>query len=284
MTADIIALALTAVISIVIPLIILGVVWKKSPMERGGIMLCFCIGVVIYIVMQWGIKEHGLQYLFNHSRLSDFMNHHYIPYLLVVAFAGAMLSLIPEVFIVIFVFKRQMSFAKAAMMALGYAMMESVILVGYRCIYTIVMIVKEDAEKLGTATGELFLSGYERILFMIIHVAVMVALVYFVEQNMGVRGSLIALFCHALFSFLPGFFLAFTTKNYTEVFDRTAALTFSYIVLTMGAVAGLVVINALKYTLKDERIDSKQAVLAYQKRQEEKKKKKAEKNCTEKNS
>ena len=49
------------------------------------------------------------------------------------------------------------------------------------------------------------------------------------------------------------------------------------IVLTMTAVTGIMVLTALRYSMKDEKIDSKQAVHAYKKRTESKAKSKAEK-------
>lgn len=277
MTADIVALAVTAVVCIILPLIILGIVWKKNPMERKGISITFCLGLMIYLVMQWGVKEHGLQYLFSHGGLSEFVEKHYIPYILLVAIAGAVLALIPVIGIVVFLFKNQMSFAKSSMMALGYGMAESVDLVGYRCIYTIITFFKDDDVTMNTSTGELFLSGYERFLIMVIYIAIMVAFVYFLEQKMLIRGFLTTVFCFTCIHFFPGFFLAFTTKEYIEVFERPVALAFSYIVLTMGAVCGAAVLNALKYSLKDERIDSKQAVAAYEKQQAEKKLKRMKK-------
>lgn len=277
MIANIIALTLTAVISIIVPLVILGIVWKKNPMEQKGILITFGLGVVIYLAMQWGVKEHGLQYLFNHSGLMDFMNAHYILYLLFVAFTGAVLTLIPEMLVVVFAFKKQMSFKKASMLALGYAMTESVALVGYRSISTIAACFTRKDVEINTSTAELFLSCYERLLFMVILAAVMISLVYFVEQRMPVRGFVIALLCHTLIHFLPGFFIAFTTTSYIEVFERPVALALSYIVLTAGTVAGIAVMNALKYSLKDERVDSKQAVAEFQKQQAEKLQRKAEK-------
>ena len=282
MTINIAALALTAVICIVIPPVILILVWKKNPMERLGISFAFGCGILIYVLMQWGIKQQGLQYLFNHTDFMTFMDNHYISYLLVVALAGAVLTLLPEMCLVVFAFKKQMSFAKASMLALGYAMSEAVGLVGYRCVYTIVMCFTTDDVKFDISTAELFLSGYERILFMVIYIAVMVALVYFVEQGMAVRGFITALLCLLLSGFLPGFFLAFTTVKYIEVFDRPVALFFSYLILTAGAAAGLVVLNALKYSLKDERVDSKQAAAAYAKKQENKLRKKQEKKAGKK--
>lgn len=277
MTENVAALGLTAVISIVVPLVILGIVIAKNPMERKGVLLAFLAGAGIYLLMEWGIKEQGLKLLFNHTALSDFMSRHYIPYLLFIALAGAMLALLPELLVVLLLFKRQMSFAKACMFGLGYGMAEAVMLVGYRSILTIAALLKDPETELNTTTAELFLSGYERILMMVIHIAIIVVFIYFIEQKMAVKGSIIVILCQTLAAFLPGFFIAFSLTNYYEVYDRTVALILVYVVLTLAAFCGFVVLNSLKYALKDERIDSKQAVAAYRKKQEEKKAKKPKK-------
>lgn len=278
MTVNIIALGITAVISVLVPLIILGIVIGKNPMERIGVLLAFLSGSAIYLLMEWGVKEQGLKILFNSTSLSDFMNQHYIPYLFLVALAGAILALIPELLVVQLLFKRQMSFAKASMLGLGYAMAEAVMLVGYRSFFTIVELLKDAETELNTTTVELYLSGYERILMMVIHIAIMAAFVYFIEQKIAVKGSIIVIVCLTLTAFLPGFFIAFSLKNYYEVYDRTVALVLVYVVLTMAAFCGGIVLNSLKYSFKDERIDSKQAVAAYRRKLEEKKAKKSEKN------
>lgn len=275
MAANIIALGLTAVISILVPLIILGIVLWRNPMERKHIVLVFLAGAGSYLLMEWGIKEQILKALFNQTFFSEFVNKHYIPYLLLVAFMAALLALIPALLVVCVILKKQVSFAKATMYGLGYAMTEAIMLAGYRCIYSIIELVHNPETELSTTTVELFLSAYERILVMLIHIAVMVFLVYFIEEKMTVRGSVIAVLCLTLASFLPGFFIAFTLENYYQVYDRNVALVLVYVVLTMAAFCSTIVLKGLKYSLKDERIDSKQAIAAYRKKTEEKNKRKS---------
>lgn len=277
MLVDSIALALTVLISIVVPFVVLGIVIKKNPMERKGIALSFCCGVIVYLIMQWALKEKGLQYLFNHTDLSTFVSANYITYLLLVALAGAFFVVIPQIMIAHFVFKKQMSFAKTTMLALGYATAEAIMLVGTRCVVTLVGVLRGKVKELDTNTVELYLSGYERILFMVIEVAIILAIVYFVEQKMTFLGGLIALICFTLLHFLPGFFLAFTMKNYAETLDRSVALGLSYVILTAAAISGGVVLNTLKYSMRDENVDSKQAVAAFKRKQQAQKEKKKNK-------
>lgn len=276
MTANMIALGLTAVISSIIPLIIFVVVLVKCPMERKKIVVAYILGIICYILMQWGAKEHGLTYLFNHTKFTNFMNNHYIPYLLAVALTGAVLALIPELLVIQFVFKKQMSFAKAAMFGLGYGMTEAFMLVGYRSIITIIELAKGTEMGLDSSTTELFLSGYERALLILIQTAIVVTLVYFIQQKMYVRGSIVVVVWSTLTSFLPGFFIAFSLTNYYELYSRKIALVLVYTVLTVAGLCSVVVLNSLKYALKDEEIDSPKALATYRRKLEEKENKKKE--------
>lgn len=277
MVMEIAALAVNVGVSFIIPLIIAGILLAKNPMERKRIFLLFVSGVLIYFIMQWGIKEHGLAFLFNHTELTAFMEQHYIPYLLLVALAGAVLAILPELVIIVVLFKRQISFKKAVAFGLGYTAMESVMLVGYKSAFTIFEICRDSSAELSTSAAELFLSGYERVLMSIIQIALVVAFIYFAEQKMVVRGCIIKVFCHTLTAFLPAFFIAFSLTNYYEVYDRSVALLLVYIVLTVAAFCSLVVLNSLKYQLRDETVDSPKAVAGYREKQEEKKKKKENK-------
>lgn len=247
MIANVVALSLTGIICVLVPLVVLGIIMKKNSLEKGGVFLAFLSGAIVYLIMEWGIKEHGLQMLFKKKAFVTFVNEHYILYLLAVAFAGALLAVLAECFIAIIAFKRQMSFGKIMMFGLGYAMLEAVMLVGYRSILTLVELAKGTEAEISTTTTELFLAGYERILMMIIHIAITVVLVYFIEQKKSVLGVGIAVFCQMMAAFLPGFFIAFSTERFYEMYTREWALLLVYIVLTMSAICGIVVLNSLKY-------------------------------------
>lgn len=271
------ALVINTVICIIIPIILLGVLFFKNPMERKGILLLFLSGGLVYLLMESVIKEQGLQYLFNHTDFTKFMADHYLAYLFVVALAGAVFAVLPEVLIIVCLFKRQMSLGKATAMGIGYTMAEAVMLTGAKSIFTIVEMIKGTEAELTATTVELYLSGYERILLMLIQITMIVVLVYFVEQKMTVRGMVIKVVCQTITGFLPGFLMAFTYKDFYEVYDRKWALAFIYIFLTAAAFCSAVVLNSLKYALKDDRIDSPAAIAEYQKKRAKKQKQKEKK-------
>ncbi len=246
MTTEIIALAVDAIVSIFIPLIVLGIIITKNKEQWKGICGIFLCGAIVYMTMQWGVKEHGLTWLFNHTDLMDFMNAHYLLYLLVVALAGAVLVTLAQLLVVAVLFKGKVSFVKSIAFSMGYSMTAATLLIGVRSINTIIELVKGTELEMDTTATELFLSGYERVLILIIEAAIITSLVYFVEKKKSVRGGVIAVFFYTMVAFLPGFFLAFTLSDFYEVFDRSIALMMIYVVLTATAVAGLVILNVLK--------------------------------------
>lgn len=251
MVLEIIALALGAIVSVILPLMILGIIVKKSSEQWKGMIAIFLCGGLVYVAMQWGIKEHGLTWLFNHTGFMDFMQQHYIPYLLIVAIVGAILAVIVQWFVIAVLFKRTLTFFKAIAFAVGYSMVESTLLVGIRSMNTIIEIVKGTELKLDASVTELFLSGYERVLLMVTEMAIVVALTYFIQKQKSVIGVLIATFLHTMIAFLPGFFIAFSLPDYYEVFDRSITLTMVYIVLTACAIASIVILKVLKNLLPD---------------------------------
>lgn len=252
MTIEIVSLAVDAIVSILVPLVVLAILIIKNKEQWKGMLGIFVCGALVYGTMQWGVKEHGLTWLFNNTDFADFMNAHYILYLLSVAFVGALLATLAQIFIINIVYKRKVSYPKAISFALGYSMTASTLLIGIRSINTIIELVRGSELELGTTATELFLSGYERLLILIIDAAIVTSLVCLVKKKMTVRGGAIATFCYTMVSFLPGFFLAFTLKDFYEVFDRSIALVLVYVVLTATAIASIVILRVLRNLISDE--------------------------------
>ena len=244
MTMDIVALAISAVISFIIPVIIFLCILAKGKGQRLSLFLLFLAGAVIYAAMQWGLKEHGLAWLFNHTDFDKFMDAHYIWYLLAVALAGSLLVLLP-IWLLCMGMKKQVSFLQGIALGLGYTMTESILLIGIRSVNTIIEIVKGSEAEMNTGTAELFLTGYERILMSVIQIGIFVVLIYFIRERMAGRGLFLTVFCHMLAAFLPGFFIAFSLPDLLEVYDRKMALILVYVVLTAAAITSGVILYSL---------------------------------------
>ncbi len=251
MTIEICALAFDVIVSVLIPVIVWGIVLIKNREQWKSSAYMFVCGMITYVVMQWGIKEHALTWLFNNTNFMNFMKNHYIPYLLLIAFAGAVLLILAQLFVFKVCNKKELTFTIAVSFALGYNMLESTMVIGIRCINTIMELIKGTDMELDTSVMELFLSGYERMLLLIIQVAVVLSLCYFIEWKKTVQGGLISLFCYTMISFIPGFFIAFSLPEYYEVFDRSVTLIMVYIVLTATAITSIVVSRFLRTKIRD---------------------------------
>lgn len=251
MTIEIFALAIDVMISILLPFIVLGAVIYKNKERRKSLVILFLCGGLCYITMQWGIKEHGLTWLFNNTDFINFMKNHYIPYLLLVAFVGGLLTVLAQMLVVNVFFRQEITFTTAVSLGLGYNLAESTMLMGYRSFNTIIELIKGTEMELDTSVTELFLSGYERLLILMIEVTIVAALCYFVEWKKPIQGGIIAVFCYTMLSFIPGFFIAFSLPDYYEVFDRSTTLLMVYIILTASAFASIVISNFLRNKLKD---------------------------------
>ena len=229
MTGEIVILIINLIITILVPVIIWIVLLAKNKEERKGITALFVCGALFYTALQWGLKQHGLAYIFNHTDFESFMNEHYIPYLFIVALAGALFAVIPEWITIQAVFKREVTFKQAVSMGLGYVTAESGFLMGYRSVMTIIQSLKDNSNDFDVSVKELALSGYERVLLSVIGIALIVVLTFFIEQKMVMRGVVIKTLIQAVIAFLPGFLIAFSTKNYLEVFDRSTTLIMVYV-------------------------------------------------------
>lgn len=245
------ALVCSILVSLVIPLIIWAIITKRNKEERKGIIVLFVLGVLFYSGMQFGIKQLGLEYLFNNTNLQKFMNEHYVSYLFLVALAGAILAIIPELIIIIFVFKKKVTFKQAISLGLGYITAESMFLIGYQGIMLLVNCIKENNYNINSTAEALFLSEFERILLSITGVGLIVCLTYFIEEKMTIWGIVIKVVCQTLVAFLPGFLIAFSTSDLLEVFDRGFALVIVYIILFAVTVCAAAFMNSVKWKMWD---------------------------------
>lgn len=244
---SILALAGMVLISTVVPLVLVIWLFMKEEKNRKGIVVSLLVGIIIYVAMEWGIKEHGLAWLFNHTDFLRFMNAHYIPYLLIVSLVGAILAMIP-MNIYLFAGKNKLQFSGLVVFGLGYTMAESFLLMGLRSMNTLIALIKKVEGVEPVSVDGLVLSCYERILMTVIQVSLFVLLAYMIKKKKLCAGIVITGILHTLTTFLPAFFLAFTTTDYLELYDRNVGLFIVYVVLTVGAVAA----GAALYSLKEQ--------------------------------
>ena len=245
-----VALGSIVFVSIVLPIIIsICVIWK----DRKNIfrdVICFITGILVYIVTQWGLFEHGLQGLTNYSKESmvmmlRFMTNHYFIYMILVSLVCSVLLFGVSFLLAKFLVKGNYTLKNIFLYGLGYCGCEATLLVGIKSFRTIFEFIKGTEGALSTSVPELFLSAYERVLIGMIKIMLIFVLAYFIKKGKGMMGFLISLFGGILLNFLPAFFIAFSETQFYEIYSRNVALTIVYVLLTAAAVTAFVVMSNL---------------------------------------
>lgn len=242
-------------VSCVIPFGILVFNLFKGKNEFVHKLIMILLGAITYFLTQWALKEKGLQWLFNHKKITGFdmykfMTNHYILYLFLVPFFGSIFLYAFSMLIFRVVLKNKYTLKSVVMYGLTVFMCESIMISGVRSIYTLVEKLRGNIESLDVVTNELFLSAYERALLIIIGVSLSVIFAYFVQKKKGLLGFCICVLCGSLVGFLPGFLIAFSTKDFLEIYSKSTALILIYIFLTTAAFTGCVVLYNLRYSFE----------------------------------
>ena len=98
-----------------------------------------------------------------------------------------------------------------------------------------------------TTPAMFLLAGYERILTMIVHVAMTVLVFYFVNKKKSMIGIAICLLIHTVIDFVPGFVQGASVYGYLgDKFPIGVAYAIIYAFLTVMAVAGIVMVVSIK--------------------------------------
>lgn len=250
-------------ICIVLPLVVFGICLVKEKEKKLVQVGYFLWGCVIYLLTQWGIKEQGLQWLFNHEKvtginMNSILSEHYLWYVFGISLTGAMLLYLVSCLVFAIVFKRRYTGKNIFMFGLGFGTAEAIHLAGLKSVWTLIEMARGTEGEIGTSPAELFLSGYERVLFLIIHMSLLFVMAYMIQKKRYI-GLPVIIFCESLAGFLPGFFLAFSTTKFLEIYSRNTALIIIYILLTLFALTGLGLMGYFRYSFEKTHCIEKKA-------------------------
>lgn len=241
------ALGTIIFVCIILPVIVLIGLLVKEKNNKVKQMLYAVCGALVYFVMQWGIKEKGLQWLYNNKKttgidMNRFSSEHYMLNLFLISFVGALFLYGVSSILFKFIWKKNYSFQNVIFYGLGYCMTEAVMLAGIRSIDTIILLIKGTEGEMATSVMELFLSAYERVLVFVIEIALLVVLAFMIQKKQCVLGTVVTVFTGTLVGFLPAFFIAFSTVQYLELYSRNVALIIVYVFLSVTALTGCVIL------------------------------------------
>ena len=274
---SIIAMFVTLIICMIVP--ILAVIIYSVKNKRKGVWLAWFVGAAGFFVMQIIIRTPILSLLSLNEGFVEFANKNYILYVAILAFTAALFELIARV-VGARILKKKQCYEVAVGAGLGHGGIEAIVLIGMTYINNLLYSVMintgtfdamiESTAQMGideatlqalwdvkdalieTNASMFLLAGYERILTMILHVAMTVFVFYFINKKKSFLGIILCLFMHTVIDFVPGFVQGASVYGYLgKTFTIEIAYVIIYAFLTVMAVVGIIIMASIKKKWKN---------------------------------
>ncbi len=267
-TASMLSMILTFCICMIVPIVALIIYAVKN--KGKGVWLAWFLGAAGFFVMQIVIRTPILSLLSLSEGFVKFANENYIVYIIILAFTAALFEVVAR-FVGALILKKKQCFEVAVGAGLGHGGIEAMFLIGMtyvnNLLYSIMIntgtfdTMIESTAQMGvdvqalldvktalveTAPSMFLLAGYERILTMILHVAMTVLVFYFVYKKKTFVGILLCLLIHTVIDFMPAFLISILSEN--------IAYVVTYTFLTVMAIAGIIILVAIRKKWKKSNI------------------------------
>ncbi|MBQ6885986.1 MAG: YhfC family intramembrane metalloprotease [Lachnospiraceae bacterium] len=267
-TSTIIAVVVTLLVSLVLPVIVYIVYGVKN--KGKGVWTAWLLGAAGFIVFQMVIRIPALNVLALHPGFVAFSQKHYILYCFILALTAALFEVAGR-YIVAKILSKKPTFERGMAAGLGHGGIEAMMLIGMTYINNLVYIlmintgsfdaVVEQTAALGVDTSALvtiketlinsgsfvfYLAGFERILTMIGHTALSLVVCYFVWKKKDLLGIGICVVCHFLIDFVSPVVNGLATVHLGNVLSVSAAYVIIYVFLTIVAIISILAIKKLK--------------------------------------
>ena len=267
-TSTLIAVIITFLITSILPLVVWVIYGLKN--KGKGVFTSWLLGAAGFFIMQIIIRIPILNMLSLTAGFQSFVAKHYVLYCLVVAFTAGLFELIGR-YVVAKIMAKNLTYEKGFAAGLGHGGIEAMIIIGMTYLNNLLYIgminsgtfdgIVEQTAALGVDTTSLvavkdalintnsavfLLAGYERILTMILHVALSLMVCYFVSKKQDLKGILICLACHWMVDFIAPLVNGMATEYMGNMISQTTAYIIVYVFLTIVAVASVVSIMNIR--------------------------------------
>lgn len=271
-TSTLIAVIITFLITSILPLVVWVIYGLKN--KGKGAFTAWLLGAAGFFIMQVIIRVPILNMLSLTAGFQSFVAKHYVLYCLVVAFTAGLFELIGR-YVVAKIMAKNLTYEKGFATGLGHGGIEAMIIIGMTYLNNLLYIgminsgtfdgIVEQTAALGVDTTSLvavkdalintnsavfLLAGYERILTMILHVALSLMVCYFVSKKQDLKGILICLACHWMVDFIAPLVNGMATEYMGNMLSQTTAYIIVYVFLTAVAVVSAVAILNIRKNWK----------------------------------
>lgn len=267
-TSTIVTIFITLFVTLVLPFIVYIIYGVKN--KGKGVWTAWLLGAAGFFVFQVIIRMPILNVLSIIPGFTSFATNHYVIYCLVLALTAALFEVAGR-YIVAKILAKKLTYTRSFAAGLGHGSIEAVFIVGMTYINNLaysMMIntggfdgVIEQVAALGvdatpymaikdslinTPAGTFLLAGYERILSVILHIALSMLVCYFVSRRQDFKGIVICVLIHWAVDFVSPMISGLATEYMGNVISIGMSYVLVYIFLTAVAVGSVVVIRKLK--------------------------------------
>ena len=264
----IIAVIITFCVSTMLPILVFVIYGLKN--KGKGIWSAWFLGAAGFFVMQVIIRLPILSILSTMQGFIDFAEKHYVLYCISLAVTAAIFEVIGR-YAVAKIMSKNLTFNRGIAAGLGHGGIEAIILIGMTYINNIIYIIMintgsfdtmvEQSAALGADTSSLLavkdalidtspaiflLAGYERILTMILHVALSLLVCYFLSRKEDWKGIIICIICHSIVDFTAPIINGCATEYMGNLISLNTAYVIIYVFLTGVALASVFAIMNIK--------------------------------------
>lgn len=267
-TATIIAVLVTLFITLILPIIVYVVYGMRN--KGKGVWTAWLLGAAGFFVFQMIIRMPILSIVSILPGFMNFVTEHFIVYSLLLAFTAALFEVAGR-YIVAKILSKNLTYEKSFAAGLGHGSIEAILVIGMTYVNNLLYIIMintgaydamvEQTAALGvdvsqlwavkdslvnTGAGVFLLAGYERILTVILHIALSMVVCYFVSRKKDIQGILICLVCHFAVDFIAPIINALATGYLGNVISVATSYVLAYAFLTLVAVVSVLVIRRIK--------------------------------------
>lgn len=273
-TSTIVAACVTLFVSLLLPIIIYIVYGVKN--KGKGVWTAWLLGAAGFFVTQIVIRVPILQLLSLNNAYLTFVQNHYVLYCFALAFTAGLFELAGR-YAVAKILSKKLSYERGIAAGLGHGGIEAMMLVGFTYINNLIYIVMinsgtfdalvEQTAGLGvdvaplmqvkdallnTSAGMFYMAGLERILTMLLHIALSLMVCYFVWKKKDLQGILTCLVIHWAADFGATVMSGLATPYLGKVISQTTSYVLIYAYLIVIAIVSVVYILHVRKSWKTE--------------------------------
>lgn len=266
--STIITVLITLFITLIFPVIVYIVYGIKS--KGKGVWTAWLLGAAGFFVFQIVIRMTILNLLSLSEGFMNFATNHYVLYCLVLAFTAALFEVAGR-YSVAKIMSKKLTYERSFAAGLGHGSIEAIFIVGMTYVNNIIYImminagsfdgIVEQTAALGvdtsqlvaikdslvnTPSGTFLLGGYERVLTVILHIALSMFVRYFVNRKKDLPGIVICVGIHWVVDFISPLISGLATDYLGNVITTEVSYVIVYIFLTAVAVSAVMIIRRLK--------------------------------------